>query len=165
MVLVKCMQDGVFLNTVVYNRQFAGLITIQCSKLLLDLQMSRLMTNSASIQRWYNDLTLKRCCFNVVCTHIETTSFQRQVHCKEYQEYQIPQSRERRGFWSIQLLSNDIWSHLMTKPTKWHVSPAKTRISLNIRPVWPESSLSESSKLGSLATHWEHNEDSDQTRR
>ena len=42
----------------------------------------------------------------------------------------------------------DIWSvlhknmsHLMTKPTKWYVCPAKTQISLGIRPVWSESSL------------------------
>ena len=27
-------------------------------------------------------------------------------------------------------------SHLMTKPTKWHVCPVKTQISLGIRPVW-----------------------------
>ena len=27
-------------------------------------------------------------------------------------------------------------SHLMTKPTKWFVRPAKTQISLAIRPVW-----------------------------
>ena len=27
-------------------------------------------------------------------------------------------------------------SHLMTNPTKWHVHPAKTQISLGIRPVW-----------------------------
>ena len=27
------------------------------------------------------------------------------------------------------------------KPTKWHVRPAKTQISLGIRPAWPESSL------------------------
>ena len=27
-------------------------------------------------------------------------------------------------------------SHLITKPTKWLVRPAKTRISLGIRPVW-----------------------------
>ena len=33
-------------------------------------------------------------------------------------------------------------SHCMTKPTKWHVRPAKTRISLGIRPVCSESSLS-----------------------
>ena len=26
-------------------------------------------------------------------------------------------------------------SHSMTKPTKWHVRPAKTQISLGIRPV------------------------------
>ena len=27
-------------------------------------------------------------------------------------------------------------SRLMTKPTKWHVHPAKTLISLGIPPVW-----------------------------
>ena len=32
-------------------------------------------------------------------------------------------------------------SRLMTQPTKWHVRPAKTQISLGIRPVWSESSL------------------------
>ena len=56
-------------------------------------------------------------------------------------------------------------SRLMTKPTKWHVRPAKTQISLGIRPVWSESSLSAWRKIGSLATHWAHNEDSDQTGR
>ena len=33
-------------------------------------------------------------------------------------------------------------SRLMAKPTKWHVRPTKTRISLGIRPVRSESSLS-----------------------
>ena len=33
-------------------------------------------------------------------------------------------------------------SHDMSKPTKWHVRPAKTQISLGILPVWSESSLS-----------------------
>ena len=47
----------------------------------------------------------------------------------------------------------------MTKPTKWHVRPAKTQISLGIRPVWSESSLSAWRKLGSLATHWAHSKD------
>ena len=46
----------------------------------------------------------------------------------------------------------------MTKPTKW-VRPAKTQISLGIRPVWSESSLSAWRKLGSLATHWAHSDD------
>ena len=45
------------------------------------------------------------------------------------------------------------------------VCPAKTRISLGIRPVWSESSLSAWRKLGSLVTHWAHSEDSDQTGR
>ena len=50
-------------------------------------------------------------------------------------------------------------SHHVTKPTKLHVRPAKTQISLGIRPVWSESSLSACRKLGSLATHWAHSED------
>ena len=45
------------------------------------------------------------------------------------------------------------------------VRPAKTQISLGIRPVWSESSLSAWRKLGPLATHWAHSEDSDQTGR
>ena len=32
-------------------------------------------------------------------------------------------------------------SRLMTKPTKWHMRPAKTQIRLGIRPVWSESLL------------------------
>ena len=56
------------------------------------------------------------------------------------------------------------------KDEPWHdetnkvtVCPAKTQISLGIRPVWSESSLSTWGKLGSLATYSVHNEDSDQT--
>ena len=54
-------------------------------------------------------------------------------------------------------------SRIMTKPAKWHVRPAKTQISLGIHPVWSESLLSAWRKLGSLATHWVHSKDSDQT--
>ena len=39
------------------------------------------------------------------------------------------------------------------KTNKMSVRPAKTQISLGIRPVWSESSLSAWRKLGSLATH------------
>ena len=56
-------------------------------------------------------------------------------------------------------------SCLMTKPTKWQVRPAKAQISLGIRSVWSEYSLSAWRYPGSLATHWVHNEDSDQTGR
>ena len=45
------------------------------------------------------------------------------------------------------------------------VRPEKTQISLDIRPVWSESSLSVWINLGSLATHWAHSEDSDRTGR
>ena len=40
------------------------------------------------------------------------------------------------------------------KTNKMSVHPAKTQISLGIRQVWSESSLSAWRKLGSLATHW-----------
>ena len=49
------------------------------------------------------------------------------------------------------------------KTNKVSVRPAKTQISLGIRPVWSESSLSAWRRIRSLATHWKHNEDSDQT--
>ena len=39
------------------------------------------------------------------------------------------------------------------KTNKISVNMAKTQISLGIRPVWSESSLSAWRKLGSLATH------------
>ena len=42
----------------------------------------------------------------------------------------------------------------MTKPTKLHVRPTKSQISLGICPVWSESLLSAWRKLRSLATHW-----------
>ena len=45
------------------------------------------------------------------------------------------------------------------------VRPAKTRIRLGIRPVWSEFSLSAWRNIESLATHWEHSKDSDQTGR
>ena len=46
---------------------------------------------------------------------------------------------------------------------KMRVCPAKTQISLDIRPVCSESSLSAWRKLGSLTTHWAQSEDSEQT--
>ena len=51
------------------------------------------------------------------------------------------------------------------KTNKMTVRPAKTQISLGMRPVWSESSLSAWRDLGSLATHWAHSKDSDQTGR
>ena len=56
-------------------------------------------------------------------------------------------------------------NHIVTKPTKWHVRPVKTQISLGIHPVWSESSLSAWRNLGSLTTHKADSEDSDQNGR
>ena len=60
--------------------------------------------------------------------------------------------------WGIYELPHD-------KTNKMTVCPAKTQISLGICPVWSDSLLSAWRKLGSLATHWPHSEDSDQTGR
>ena len=65
-------------------------------------------------------------------------------------------------FWKGIYSTEDV-SQRMTNPTKWHVRPAKTQISLGIRPVWSESSQSAWRKLGSLTIHWAQSEDSDQT--
>ena len=72
-----------------------------------------------------------------------------------------------RLWWGFvaRLVSNLHLSRIMTKPTKWHVRPAKTQISLGIRPVWSESSLSAWRNHGSLATQKVHSEDSDRTGR
>ena len=51
------------------------------------------------------------------------------------------------------------------KTNKVTVRPAKTQISLGIRPVWSESSLSTWRNAESFATHWAHSEDSDQIER
>ena len=59
-------------------------------------------------------------------------------------------------------------SQRMTKPSKWHVRPTKTWISLGIRPVWSESSLCARAPSGWLRTHsffMLDSEDSDQTGR
>ena len=56
-------------------------------------------------------------------------------------------------------------SRSTTKSRKWPVRPAKTQISLGIRPVWSEPSLSAWRNLGSLNTHWAQSEGSDQTGR
>ena len=54
-------------------------------------------------------------------------------------------------------------SCLITKPTKWHCVQRRLRSAWASAQSDHESWLSSWIKLGSLATHWVHNEDSDQT--
>ena len=60
------------------------------------------------------------------------------------------------------LVCNFSFERLHDKPTKWHMWPAKTQISLGICPVWSESLLSAWRNNGSLATHRVHSKGSDQ---
>ena len=77
-------------------------------------------------------------------------------------------------FWgetfTVKQIKRDMMTNIINEPrddktNKMTVRPAKTKISLGICPVWSESLLSTGRKLGSLATHWAHSEDSDQTGR
>ena len=61
--------------------------------------------------------------------------------------------------WLLYCWTESQLSRLMTKPTKWHMRPAKSQISLGTCPVWSESSLSAWRKLGSLATDWVHSKE------
>ena len=73
-------------------------------------------------------------------------------------------TRRGRGGRRIKQLYRALDTTSMCKPTppkatQWSMRPAKTQISLGVRPVWSESSLSAWRKLGFLATHWAHSED------
>ena len=52
-------------------------------------------------------------------------------------------------------------SRLMTKPTKWHVRPAKSQINLGIRPVWSVFTV-HMKQAWVLSSHWVHSKDSHQ---
>ena len=79
----------------------------------------------------------------------------------KWKVHQIPLKLEM----DVQFARMDNMSHLTTTPTKWPVRPAKTKINLGNCPVWSESLLLAWRNLGSLAIHWAHSEDSDQTGR
>ena len=66
---------------------------------------------------------------------------------------------------NVTACSNNVIELWHDKTNKMSVRPAKIQISLGICPVWSESSLSAWRKFGSLAIHWTHREDSDQTGR
>ena len=92
--------------------------------------------------------------------HIQWCHCQPQFHIKKKKSIQSISYTEN---FHIFFINTHNMSRLMIKPTKWPMRPAKTQISLGIRPVWSESLLSTWRKLGSLATHWAHNKDSEQT--
>ena len=72
--------------------------------------------------------------------------------------------------WTLEKNCNNskIWTMWFFYAVMWAatwmaVHPAKTQISLDIRPVWSESLLYAWRNRGTLTTHWAHSEDSDQT--
>ena len=115
-----------------------------------------------------------------LCRYSETVNSKRKVYTPDHhfqtaliwpyqnnQAYECPRLISQYKHFSVDVMKliQRQMSQRMTKPSKWHVCPAKIQISLGIRSVWSESSLSAWRKFGSLATHWVHSEDSDQTGR
>ena len=91
-----------------------------------------------------------------------------------YQNFLNLRSRYFCVFWSQETFSTITNCVLMFSPQSKHKWAATwqnqqnecaPQISLGIRRVWSESSLSARRNLRSLATHWVHSEDSDQTGR
>ena len=70
----------------------------------------------------------------------------------------------RSIFSFVMLGSNTVWSASWQNQQNG-MCALRRRIILGRCPVWSESSLSAWRKLGSLATHWVHRQDSDQTGR
>ena len=75
-------------------------------------------------------------------------------------------SRNQRRTWCHwkAMIYGALLQHLLYEPrhektNKITVRPAKTQISLGIRQVWSESSLSAWRNLRPLSTHWAHSED------
>ena len=69
----------------------------------------------------------------------------------------LQQNCRKKGDTGLQCLSR-----IMTKPTKWPVPPAKTQISLGIRPVWLEFSLCAQRVANVPRFHHADSEDYDQ---
>ena len=81
----------------------------------------------------------------------------------------IHQTPPKIGNGLVQLIAMEdtkqIWATAWQNQQNGMCAQRRLKISLSICSVWSESLLSAWSKLGSLAIHWAHCEDSDQTGR
>ena len=96
---------------------------------------------------------------------LEMFSFRFIRSCISWTQYTWVYCLYVRVYMYLRYLGPSVCEPRHDKTNKMAVRPAKTQISLGIRPVWSESSLSAWRSIGSLATHWVHSEDSDQTGR
>ena len=105
-------------------------------------------------------------------TQISPVWSESDVHMKKAWVLSYPLIAERRPWsdWADapapHCVHETLWFELpRDKTNSVVVCPTKTQINLGIRPVWSEPSLSPWRKIGSIATHCAHNEDTDQTGR
>ena len=96
---------------------------------------------------------------------LEMYSFRFIRSCISWTQYTWVYFLYVRVYMYLGYLGPSVYDPRHDKTSKMAVRPAKTQISLGIRPVWSESSLSAWRSIGSLATHWAHSEDSDPTGR
>ena len=96
---------------------------------------------------------------------LELYSFRFIRSCISWTQYTWVCCLYDRVYMYLGYLGPSVYEPRHDKTNKMAVRPAKTQISLGIRPVWSGSSLSAWRIIGSLDTHWAHSEDSDQTGR
>ena len=103
------------------------------------------------------------------CTFAPSDDFARgSMGAQGSKAFSCRQSRIRLhqcAVWVVHCSHTSFYEPPHDKTNNMAVRPVKTRMNLGICPVWSESSLSAWRKLGSLATHRAHSEDSDQTGR
>ena len=111
--------------------------------LTIIMSKMQLYTRQISIwEPWHDSVTPHRCCKEGICylegdTHLVLLSCGFSMLWEFWQKLTLHFVFVHIIILS-KLMSNVKMSRLMTKPAKWPVSPAKTQISLGIRPVWSE---------------------------
>ena len=96
-------------------------------------------------QRRWSDCADAQADLRLCCSHMAKTGFLMTGLIWHRETLWSPRS----GKWELVALLATNLNRRKTKPTKWHVRPAKTQISLGIRQVWSESSLSAWRRFGS----------------
>ena len=96
---------------------------------------------------------------------LEMYSFRFICSCISWTQYTLVYCLYVRVYMYLGYLGPSVYEPRHDKTNKMALRPAKTQISLGIRQICSESSLSAWRSIGSLATHWAHSEDSDQTGR
>ena len=92
--------------------------------------------------------------FFLISIYTRNVSFRFIRSCISWTQYTWVYCLYIRIYMYLGYLGPSVYEPRHDKTNKMAVRPAKTQISLDIRPVWSESSLSAWRSIGSLSTHW-----------